>query len=289
MGSRRIASRRTLSALDLEREAAAAPPLGRSVPIPEGEAMAMLVRRGLRPARSRPDLPFPIGIDEATASRISEQLDHYAFRLFLRAAILSGGSFEPTALTKYLSAAQATAMAESLVELGLAARLPSGAYSFVHPARSFGGTLEWYFARELSRRLGFNVAFGLKLRGSPQGGDLDVVAAAEGKLVYVELKSSPPKYLTPNEASAFFERVRTLRPDISIFAMDTALRISDKVVPMLTTVLEGSGAKPIPARVQRELWSLTPNIYLVNAKPDLVGNAARAIAEGVRALAPPLP
>jgi hypothetical protein len=251
--------------------------------------MAMLIRRGLHPSRSRPDLPFPADLDEASASRISEQLDHYAFRLFLRAAILSAGPFEPAALTRYLSAVQAEAMAESLVELGLVAPVRSGAYAMIHPARSFGGTLEWYFARELSRRFGFNVAFALKLRGSPNGGDLDVVAAAEGKLVYIELKSSPPKYLTPAEAYAFFDRVRTLRPDISIFAMDTALRISDKVVPMLTAVLENGGAKRTTARVQRELWSLTPNIYAINAKPDLIGNAGRAIAEGLRALSPAVP
>jgi hypothetical protein len=278
-----------LTALDLEREAAAAPPLAKSVPAPEGEAMAMLVRRGLRPMRSRPDLPFPAELDEASAARISEQLDRYAFRLFLRAAILSRSPFEPASLTRYLSLTQACAMADSLVELGLAVRTSSGAYRLIHPAKSFGGTLEWYFARELSRRLGFSVASGLKLRGGGTGGDLDVVAAAEGKLVYVELKSSPPKYLTPAEASAFFDRVRTLRPDISIFAIDTALRISDKVVPILTAVLERAGPQPKPARIQRELWSLTPHIYLINAKPDLVGNAGRAIAEGLRALAPAAP
>src|ERR1700737_5017009 len=104
----RAVSRRRLTALDLEREAAAAPPLVKSVPAPEGEAMAMLVRRGLRPMRSRPDLPFPADLNEAFAARTSEQLDRYAFRLFLRAAILSRSPFEPAALTRYLSLTQAS-------------------------------------------------------------------------------------------------------------------------------------------------------------------------------------
>src|SRR5262249_388650 len=158
-------------------------------------------------------------------------------------------------------------------------------YKLKYPARSFGGTLEWYVAQELRRRLGFEVATGLKLRGKLAGGDLDVVAAAEGKLVYIELKSSPPKYLSAGEVSSSFARVRALRPEISVFAMDTALRLSDKVVPMLEAALSGGAAR----RIERELWALTPHVYAVNAKPDLVGNLCRAVSEGLLALAPKPP
>lgn len=41
-----------------------------------------------------------------------------------------------------------------------------------------------------------------------------------------------------------------------------------------------------PRRVERELWALTPHLYAVNAKPDLVGNIGRAVAEGLLALSP---
>jgi hypothetical protein len=37
---------------------------------------------------------------------------------------------------------------------------------------------------------------------------------------------------------------------------------------------------------ERELWALTPHIFAVNAKPDLVANIGRALAEGLLALAP---
>jgi hypothetical protein len=277
-------------ALEMERQAAALQPKPVVRRTPEGEALAMLARRGFTPMPARPDLAFPSDLADATADELAQLLGHYAFRLFLRAAILSG-PFDPASMTRYLTAAQAFDLAEKLAALGLAKRLPEQKYSLAHPARSFGGTLEWYVAHELRRRFAFDVAVGLKLRGEGSGGDLDVVAAAEGKLVYIELKSSPPKYLTPAEVGAFFGRVRALRPDVSLFAMDTALRLSDKVVPMLEQELPRGPAPESTraARVKRELWAITPHIYAVNAQPDLIANIGRAIAEGLRALAPPAP
>jgi ribosomal protein L13 len=37
------------------------------------------------------------------------------------------------------------------------------------------------------------------------------------------------------------------------------------------------------------VWALTPHLYVVNARQDLMGNIATAIAEGLRALSPPPP
>ena len=250
----------------------------------------MLTRRGFRPQASRPDVPFPPDLDERVADELTRQLRHYAFRLFMRGAIQRSEGFAPRETTRYLNAQQARSHAESLVALGLAARLSRGRYRLLWPATSFGGVLEWYVSRELRRRLGFDVASGLKLRARGVGGDLDVVAAAEGRLIYLELKSSPPKHLSRSEVSAFFERLRALRPHLSVFVVDTALRLTDKVVPMLLEELakDSEGGRR-PRRVGSQLWALTPHLYAVNAKPDLVTNVARAIAAGLQALAPPAP
>jgi len=250
----------------------------------------MLTRRGFRPRASRPDVPFPPDLDAAVAEELTRLLHHYGFRLFMRGAIQRSGGFAPRETTRYLTASQTRVHAEALVGLGLAARLARGRYRLLWPATSFGGVLEWYVSRELRRRLGLDVASGLKLRAQGVGGDLDVVAAAEGKLVCLELKSSPPKHLSRSEVSAFFERLRALRPDVSVFALDTALRLSDKVVPMLTAeIAADSRATFRPRRVGSQLWALTPYLYAVNAKPDLIANIARAIGAGLRALAPPPP
>jgi hypothetical protein len=242
----------------------------------------MLRRRGLDPRPSRPDLPFPPGLDAAAEDAIVGRLGHYAFRLFLRGAILRPSGFTPAQATRYLAPAKARAAAEDLVALGLAERLARGRYRLLRPARSFGGTLEWWLGRELERRLGFEVATGVRSGAPGVGGDLDVVAAAEGKLFYLETKSSPPKHLSRVEVGAFLRRVRAVRPDVALFVVDTALRLSDKVLPMFDAVGEGTGLR----RIFRETWALGPSLYVVNAREDLVDNVCRAIAEGLRALAP---
>jgi hypothetical protein len=273
-------------AKELEREAAArrAPP---AVPgASAGEALAMLVRRGLDPRLARPDVPFPRDLDGAEAERVAERLGHYGFRLFLRGAIASRGELVPAEATRYLTPAQAEHAADELVALGLAVRTPAGRIRLRHLARSFGGTLEWWVARELRRRMGIDVAAGVRSGAPGVGGDLDVVAAVEGKLVYVELKSSPPKHLMPEEVDAYLRRVRALRPHLSVFAVDTALRLSDKVIPMLAAA---TGRADPPLRLQRDNWLVAPGLYAVNARQDLVANVCLAIGDGLRRLAPEPP
>jgi len=286
--------RRRPTASELER-AAAARPAPRPPPEPaRGEALAMLVRRGLRPRPARPDVPFPDGL--ANADAVAARLRHYAFRLFLRGAILARGPFRPAAATRYLSAEQAVAMAEELVRLGLARRAGAGRYRLCRPARNFGGTLEWWIARELHDRLALDVATGVRSGSPGVGGDLDVVAAAEGKLLYVELKSSPPKHVTRAEVAAFVRRVRALRPDLSVLAVDTALRLSDKVLPLLAAEV-GAGPSgrpepvdpPAPRLLLRDCWEVAPRLYLVGARQDLAENLCLAIVDGLRRLAPAPP
>jgi hypothetical protein len=275
------------SVRDQELNAAEAPPPRRTLLQPGGDVLAMLVRRGFQPTLATLDLPFPPDVDEPLAERLAERLGHYAFRLFLRGAILRRGSFLPSEASRYVEAPRATEMSEELVALGLATREEGGRYQLLHPVRNFGGTLEWYVARELRGRLGFDVAAGVKFHAPEVGGDLDVVAAAEGRLLYLEMKSSPPKHLAPDEVAAFFRRVRALRPHLTIFVMDTALRLSDKVLPLLQAEL--TPPAPEPRRVLREVWALTPYLYVVNAKQDLMTNVGIAISEGWRALSPPPP
>jgi hypothetical protein len=282
--STRPLPRRRLTAREMEAQAAAAQAVAPASLLPPGEALAMLARRGFRPEVGRPDLPFPKDLDAEAAERLTERLGHYSFRLFLRGAIQRRGDFAPGDATRYLSAAQEKTLAEALVEAGILVRTPRDRYRFLRRATSFGPTLEWYVARELRRRLGCDVATGVKFRAPGLGGDLDVVAAIEGKLIYVELKSSPPKHLTHGEVAAFFARVRRLRPDVGVFAMDTALRLSDRVLPMLAAELRD--AAPAPRRIERDLWAMMPHLYVVSAKPDLAANLCRALAEGLLSLGP---
>jgi hypothetical protein len=279
--------KRKRNAHELELAAAAALPRAPVTPVPSGEAMAMLARRGLRPQKAAADQPFAQPLDERLADRLSEWLGHYAFRLFLRGAIRKSEGFAPADTTRYLTKAQSGSYAEVLAGLGLAEKISRGRYRLKWAARSFGGVLEWYVGRELERRFGFDVATGVKLHVRGVGGDLDVIAAAEGKLVYVELKSSPPKNLAAGELAAYCDRLNLLRPDVSLFVVDTALRLSDKVMPMLKVELERHGySSSSPKRIAAQLWALTPHIYAVNGSRDLMANIGKAIAAGFFALAP---
>jgi hypothetical protein len=250
----------------------------------------MLLRRGFRVGPGRYDLPFPSDLDARRTERLARLLDHYAFRLFLRGAIQRAAGFDPEEATRYLTAEQAGVYAAQLSELGLAEPCGDGRLRLVHPSHSFGGTLEWYVGRELHRRLGMAVATGVKFRCKDVGGDLDVVAAAEGRLVYLELSSSPPRHLLPEEVVAFFDRLGALRPDLALFVVDTALRLSDKVLPMLQGEIERrGGAVPVPRRIVRECWEIGPRLFALGAKGDLMRNVARCLAEGWRQVAPSFP
>jgi len=280
-----VARRR--SARELEAAAAARPAAHRGAGVPYAEPLAMLRRRGLDPRPSAPDLPFDPSAAPGVHAAIAERLGHYAFRLFLRGAILRPRGFLPREATRYVGAAKARELAEAAVVLHLAVRLPRGRYRVARRARSFGGTLEWWLGRELRERLGFEVATGVRTGARGVGGDLDVVAAGEGKLVYVEAKSSPPKHVAAAEVRAFLRRVEALRPDLALFVVDTALRVSDKVLPMFAEALRRAGASPPePRRVVRETWALGPHLFVVNAREDLMENVCRAIADGLRALGP---
>lgn len=281
------------TAQDLERKAAKEPPHAAIPTIAPSldDAMAALVRRGFTDvSRAKLDLPFdPDVAPESLQRRFVEALRHYAFRLFVRGAIQHPEGFSPSEATRFLDAHQAGEMAAQLVELGLARRGSDGRFHLTHPPDSFGSTLEWYVGQEFSRRLRFTVSVGVKFHAPGVGGDLDVVAVADGKLVYVELKSSPPKHLNEAEVGAFFDRVRALRPDVAVFAVDTALRLDDRVIPLLDEVRRRARPSADARCIERGLWALTPFAYVVNARPDLFANIARAIAEGFRAASPDAP
>jgi hypothetical protein len=95
----------------------------------------------------------------------------------------------------------------------------------------------------------------------------------------VEVKSSPPKQVTDSEIVAFLDRVGDLAPELSIFLMDTELRMKDKVVPMFEQALSTrSPGLPAVKRVERELFSIQDRIFIVNAKESIGRNIEKVIA-----------
>ena len=51
-------------------------------------------------------------------------------------------------------------------------------------------------------------------------------------MVYVEIKSSPPRGIERGEIGSFLARITDLLPDIAFLFNDTQLRMKDKIVLM---------------------------------------------------------
>lgn len=89
----------------------------------------------------------------------------------------------------------------------------------------------------------------------------------------MEIKSSPPKQIYHREISAFLDRADDLSPKISIFFVDTELRMKDKIVPMFETELQNRYKKTVPVRrLVKELFHINRNIYIINSKGGISSN-----------------
>ena len=77
----------------------------------------------------------------------------------------------------------------------------------VSPLYSFGPTLEWFIAEMFKEEFASPAIYGVSVKKTPSGGDYDVIASWNRRLVYVEVKSSPPKGVESSEISTFFSRI----------------------------------------------------------------------------------
>ena len=238
-----------------------------------------LRRRGLRWNGERDPTPLLVAAG-AARRRHYALLGHYSYRLFLRDVLRRPADLRAAALTRYVSAAVAARYLRFLATAKLVEPRGRGRYR-VRERRivSFGGTLEWYVAEVLAREFGCAAAAGLRVHGAAHGGDYDVVGCAEGEVIYVETKSAPPRQIVASEVRAFLDRVDTLRPDCALFLADTTLRMRDKLVGLFVAeVARRRLAWGEPTRVERELWRVGPEIYLLNSDPDLARNVGICLA-----------
>ncbi|MHB8844752.1 MAG: hypothetical protein ACYC7L_08370 [Nitrospirota bacterium] len=238
----------------------------------------LLKRRGFRVYKKEPsdDLLVP---DDPFRDSFYTHLHKYSFRLFLRDIIKHQERFSLEQLTRYSTTRIIRSYLNYLLEIRLIREGGAGYTLLRGPVTSFGPTLEWYTAELLRREFEAEALRGVKFRRRSVGGDYDVLAKLGGSLLYVEVKSSPPKQVTDSEVAAFLDRVGDLAPDASIFLMDTELRMKDKVVPMFEQALSlRNPGPPAVDRVERELFSIESRIFIVNAKESIGRNIEKAVA-----------
>lgn len=237
----------------------------------------LLKRRGFKVFSQNPseDLLLP---SEEFLDDYYRMLHRYSFRLFLRDIIKQQNFFRIENVTRYATADVTADYLRYLLSIGLITETGDSYQLTLRPVKSFGETLEWYVAEILKREFCFESVWGVKFKRPRIGGDYDVLGKFDGSILYLEVKSSPPKQVYAGEVSAFLDRVSDLLPEIAVFFMDTELRMKDKIVPMFEDELAKKYAVP-PAvmRMEKELFQIENRIFIINAKDSIISNIEKVL------------
>jgi hypothetical protein len=221
---------------------------------------------------------FPSDLSPFYKNRFYELMKKYSFRLVMRDMIKYQNGFRIQDLTHYCSAKVVQGYCDLLNEMGAIIKSGRGKYrTSVSPLYSFGSTLEWFIAEVFKREFASPAIYGVSVKKTPSGGDFDVIASWNQRLVYVEVKSSPPKGVEHNEISSFFSRMDDLLPEVGILFNDTQLRMKDKLVVMFEEELEeryGRKSRTLypVERLIGELFHVQNHIFIVNSRKDVVEN-----------------
>ncbi|MEK6672697.1 MAG: hypothetical protein AABY42_04375 [Nitrospirota bacterium] len=251
---------------------------------------ALLSRRGFRIYKKEPpdDLLLP---DEGFIDEYYKLLHRYSFRLFIRDVIKHQSQFSLRDVMRYATREVTADYIGYLTGTGLL-KEKDGLYSLLKPVRSFGPTLEWFVSEIFRKEFSVEAIWGIKFKRPVVGGDYDLIAKMDGSMLYMEIKSSPPKQIYSNEVAAFLDRVFDLCPDISVFFMDTELRMKDKIVPMFEEELgrrdqdkslspshlitDTGDAAPV-IRIEKELFHIQNKIFIINARESIVSNIEKVL------------
>jgi hypothetical protein len=250
----------------------------------------LLRMRGIRVFRKNPTdrLFFPSDLSGSYQTRFYEMMKRYSFRLVLRDMIKNQDGFRIRDLTHYCSSKVVRGYCEILCDMGVIIKSGRASYQTgVRPLYSFGPTLEWFIAEMFKREFASPALYGVSVKKTRSGGDYDVMASWNQRLVYAEVKSSPPKGVEQAEISTFFSRLEDLLPDVAILFNDTQLRMKDKLVVMFEEALSrryGGESKTLypVERLVEELFHIGHCIFIVNSKKDVVENFGTCLRDYLR-------
>ncbi len=232
----------------------------------------MLGRKGFNIYKKNPSGDLILA-DKKYIGEFYEKLKKYSFRIFMRDVIKCQNFFTLEGVTKYTTEEVSGEYLDFLLKIKIAEQTGEGYRLKKLPVKSFGETLEWFTARLIRDGLQAETAWGVKFRGHQAGGDYDLLAKVDSSLLYMEIKSSPPKQIYDREISSFLNRIDDLAPDIAVFFVDTELRMKDKIVPMFDDELKKRYGRPITAeRLVKELFHINEKIFIINAKGGITAN-----------------
>jgi hypothetical protein len=242
----------------------------------------LLKRRGFRIYKKEPseDLLLP---DSRFAGSFYEMMKKYSFRLFLRDVIKHQKFFRLENVTRYATSAVTHDYLEYITDIGLVEKVSDGFKLSRTPIKSFGETLEWFVSEVFHKEFATESIWGIRFKRPGVGGDYDLISKVDGIILYMEIKSSPPKQIYQNEISAFFDRVNDLLPEISMFFVDTELRMKDKIVLMFEEELKKRYPEPPKVtRMEKELFQILDKIFIINAKDSIAANIEKVLSRYFR-------
>jgi len=246
------------------------------------ELRGMLRRRGLDLYRENPvhHLIFPSTFSQEEKEQFYDLFKKYSFRLFLREILSRRKGFRVSEVVRFSSRETGRKYLQSLIGLGLVESAERRYYRLRPPiTTSLGPTLEWFVAEVLRKEFGCAALYGLRCKGTRYGGDFDVIASLEGRLVYIEVKSSPPKNIEGDEIHEFLGRLKDIIPHLALFFVDTELRLRDKIVPFFEAEQfacqdGGQGAMPPIHKIADEIYYAPPKVYILSSKRSIAKNIA---------------
>jgi hypothetical protein len=241
------------------------------------ELKGMLRRRGLDLYRENPTqhLLFPLTFSSEKKERFFLLFQKYSFRLFLREILNHPGPFRVADVIRFSTPETGRNYLRLLKDLDLVEESPGRRYRLIPPVpASLGPTLEWFMGEMIRRTFYCPALYGVRCKGTRFGGDFDVLAAAEGRLLYMEVKSSPPKNIASLEMRELLSRLRDLVPQVAFFFVDTELRLKDKIVPIFEAERfgEGGGDRPAVEKIGDEIFWAPPQIYILGSKHSISRN-----------------
>jgi hypothetical protein len=242
----------------------------------------LLKRRGFRIYRKEPseDLLLPA---KEFQNGYYELMKKYSFRLFLRDVIKHQDFFMLDNVTRYATAEVTRDYVEYLIKVDLVEKVSDSFRLSLRPIKSFGETLEWFVSETFKAEFAAEAVWGIKFKRPRVGGDYDLIAKVDGSILYMEIKSSPPKQIYQKEIIAFFNRLADLLPEIGIFFVDTELRMKDKIVPMFEEELRERYVHPPKiTRIEKELFQIEDKIFIMNAKDSIAANIEKVLSRYFR-------
>src|SRR3972149_1161053 len=91
-------------------------------------------------------------------------------------------------VTRYATQEVTKDYIEYMIKTGLVEKLPDGFRLTIGPIKSFGETLEWFLSKIFKVEFAAEAIWGIRFKRPRVGGDYDLIAKVDGKILYMEIK-----------------------------------------------------------------------------------------------------